>query len=269
MNWEIGKCLALSACLGSSLSGAEPAPKITVFVYNYAAVRPEVLILTEAEASRICRQADIEIDWLGCPLAPKEAAPFPACQVPPGPTRLALRILSQAMAERLRQPEDSFGFAMIPEDGSFATMANVFWYDAEQLANRRGMRHGVLLGHLAAHELGHLLLGMGSHASRGIMHVPWRPKELDAVTQGLMLFRPEEAEEMRANIRARAARENRRQWPVLLELSSTKLTHYPNCLVSAIFPLLSRCRRARHRTRSPGGPHHHLALGAAVRTGTQ
>src|SRR6516165_3464076 len=40
-------------------------------------------------------------------------------------------------------------------------------------------------------------------------------------------------------------------------------------LVPAIFPLLSRCRRTRHRTRSPGEPHHHLALGAAVRTGTQ
>jgi hypothetical protein len=69
------------------------------------------------------------------------------------------------MPDRLRQAEDSFGFAMIPEDGSFATVANVFSYDANQLVDRRGMRLGVILGHLAAHELGHLLLGAGSHSS--------------------------------------------------------------------------------------------------------
>jgi len=206
MNWEIGSLLALSV-LASSLGAGEPGPKITVFVYNYAAVSSEVLALTEAEASRICQQAEIEIEWLECPLAPKDAARFPACQVPPGPTRLALRILSQPMAERLRPAGDSFGFALIPKDGTFATVANVFSYDAEQLANRRGMRYGVFLGHLVAHELGHLLLGAGSHSSHGIMHVPWRFKELDNIAQGLMLFRPQDAEGMRMNIRARVALE--------------------------------------------------------------
>jgi hypothetical protein len=193
--------------LASSLGAAETRSKITVFVYNYAAVSSEVLALTEAEASRIYQQAGIEIEWLDCPLATKDASQFPACQVPPGPTKLALRILSQPMTERLRQAEDSFGFAMIPDDGTFAVVANVFSYDAEQLANRRGMRHGVILGHLVAHELGHLLLGAGSHSSHGIMHVPWRLKELETIAQGLMVSRPEEAEEMQTNIRRRVARE--------------------------------------------------------------
>jgi hypothetical protein len=62
----------------------------------------------------------------------------------------------------------------------------------------------VILGHLAAHELGHLLLGAGSHSSTGIMHVPWHLKELDIIAQGLMVFRPQEAERMRTNIRLRA-----------------------------------------------------------------
>jgi hypothetical protein len=186
---------------------SEPNLKITIFVYNYAAVTPDVLAETEAEAARICHHGGIEIKWLDCPLAPKDADQFPNCQVPPGPTSLALRILSQAMADRLRQADDSFGFAMIPEDGSFATIANVFSNDAEQLADRRGMRHGVILGHLAAHELGHLLLGAGSHSSRGIMYVPWGLKELDIIAQGLMMFTPREAERMRRNIRARTRAE--------------------------------------------------------------
>jgi hypothetical protein len=165
-----------------------------------------VLAQTETEAARIYQLAGIEIQWLDCPLSPGEANRFPACQVLPGPTRLALRILSQVMAERLRQAQDSFGFALYPDDGSFATVANVFAHDAEQLANRRGMRLGVILGDLATHELGHLLLGSGSHSSSGIMHVPWHLKELELITLGLMVFMPQEAERMRTNIRARAAR---------------------------------------------------------------
>jgi hypothetical protein len=186
---------------------AQPSPRITVFVYNYAAIAPEVLGETEAEAARIYHYGGIEIHWLDCPLAPKDADLFPACQIPPGPTRLALRILSQSMADRLRQADDSFGFAMIPEDGTFATIANVFSYDAEHLADRHLMRHGAILGHLAAHELGHLLLGIGSHSSLGIMYVPWGLKELDIIAQGLMMFTPREAERMRANIRARTRAE--------------------------------------------------------------
>ena len=101
MNREI-KALALSVAFASSLC-AEQSSKITVFVYNYAVVSVEVLARTEAEASRIYTHAGIEIEWLECPLTPKDADQFPACQLPPGPARLALRILSQSMAERLRR----------------------------------------------------------------------------------------------------------------------------------------------------------------------
>ena len=146
MNWEI-KALILSAVFAAVL-GAESGSKITVFIYNYAVVSAEVLATTEAETSRIYRHAGIEIQWLECPLSPKDAGLFPACQISGGPTRLAVRILSQSMAERLRQAEDSFGFALYPDDGSLAIVANVFAHDAEQLSNQRGISYGVILGHL-------------------------------------------------------------------------------------------------------------------------
>jgi len=186
---------------------AEPSPKFTVFVYNYAALPAEVLKQTEAEAARIYRHEGIEVEWLDCPLSPGEASQFTACQIPSGPTRLAVRILSQSMAERLRQAQESFGFALYPDDGSFATVANVFAHDAEQLADRRGIRQGVILGHLVAHEVGHLLLGAGSHSAVGIMHATWHLKELEIIRQGAMTFTPKEAERMRTNIRVRMAAE--------------------------------------------------------------
>jgi hypothetical protein len=193
--------------LAGTIGTTELSPKFTVFVYNYAAIPAEVLMQTEAEAARIYRHEGIEVEWLDCPLSPGEASQFTACQIPSGPTRLAVRILSQSMAKRLRQAQESFGFALYPDDGSFATVANVFAHDAEQLADRRGIRLGVILGHLVAHEVGHLLLGAGSHSAIGIMHVTWHLKELEIIGQGTMTFTPKEAERMRKNIRVRMAAE--------------------------------------------------------------
>ena len=203
-NREITSYIALAAVLVAALGAAEPSPKITGFIYNYAAIPSGVLAQTEAEAARILHSAGIDIQWLDCPLSLRDTDRFPDCQ--PGPTRLALRILSQTMADRLRHVEGSFGFAIIPEDGSFGTVANTFAHDAEQLANRRGMLQGVMLGHVVAHEMGHLLLGAG-HSTSGIMHDRWRLKELALIAQGKMLFTPAEARGLRTNIRARMAAE--------------------------------------------------------------
>jgi hypothetical protein len=202
MNWEVRSCLALSAVIASSLTAAEPGSGITVLVYNYASVAPEVLAQTEAEAARIF-QGEVNILWLDCPLTLKDADQVPACQGPLGPTILMVRILPQSAAGRLRPERDSFGFAMFSEDGSFGVVANVFPHDAEQLAQRRGLRPAVILGHVLAHETGHLLLGADSHSVSGIMHVPWRVKDLEIMAEGRMLFTPGEARRMRMNVQER------------------------------------------------------------------
>ena len=182
---------------------AESGSRIAVLVYNYAGVSSEVLAQTEAEAARIHQRAGIGILWINCPLTPKESDQFPVCQVPLGPTTLLLRILPQSAAERLRPQLHCFGFALTPENERFAAVANVFAHDAEALAQRCGMSAGVILGHIAAHEIGHLLLGGSSHSVNGIMHVPWKLKELEIIGEGRMAFMPAEAAAMQMNVRAR------------------------------------------------------------------
>ncbi len=210
MDSQLKNYLALGLVLAAPLIAAESTQRITVMVYNYALVSSEVLAQTETEAARIYHRGSIEIQWLDCPLSANDSARFPACQGTAGATRLALRILPQSMAESLRQVQDSYGFALYPEDGSFAILANIFARDAEQLAQRRGMRHGVILGHLLAHEMGHLLLGAGSHSRHGIMCFPWRARELETIAQGLMMFTPEDLQKIRSNISARIAAESPR-----------------------------------------------------------
>lgn len=204
---EIRSWLALSAVLAAALGAEDPSLKITGAIYNYAAIPFGVLAQTKTEAARILHCARIDIQWLDCPLSPRDSDRFPACPVEPGPTMLVLRIQSQSMADRLRQVEGSFGFALLSDDGSFAMVANIFAHDAEQLARRCGMCQGVILGHVVAHEVGHLLLGPGSHSTSGMMHDSWRVKELEVIAQGRMVFTPTEAKSLRANIRARIAAE--------------------------------------------------------------
>lgn len=198
MNTGIRCCLT-TAVLSAALGAAEPTEKIAVVIYNYAAVAPGLLAQAEAEAARIYQHCRIEFRWLDCPLTSGKAG----CQISLKPTWLALRILPQTMAERVRLSHEGLGFAPSPEDGSFAIVANVFAHDAEQLGTTSGIAERIILGHVMAHELGHLLLGAGSHSDTGIMHASWRSKELKIIAQGRMTFTPGEAERMRTNIRAR------------------------------------------------------------------
>lgn len=207
MQWRVGNWAFAAMALAPPVGAAGLDLKITILVYNYAGLPQGVMAQAESEAERIYRRADIGMEWLDCPLSREQADQYPACQVAPSPTKLAIRLVPRAMAERYRQAEDTFGFAQYPGDGTFGTVSNVFCHDSEALAKRHGMTHGILLGHLMAHEIGHLLLGAGSHAASGIMHVPWHKRELEMIAQRFLLFLPNEEEQLRASIRARVSLE--------------------------------------------------------------
>lgn len=182
-----------------------PELKIQVFVYNYAAVPSETLARAEGEAARIYNRTGIETEWLDCPLTPAEKTQYPACQVPASHTQLALRVLPRSMAERAGLVGTRFGTAYLPEDGEFGTTAQVCAQCPEELAKGSSTMYTAILGHVIAHELGHLLLGVVSHAPAGLMHYPWCKQELDRIAQGSLLFSSRETEKMRTNVRGRIA----------------------------------------------------------------
>jgi hypothetical protein len=53
-----------------------------------------------------------------------------------------------------------------------------------------------MLGHVMAHEVGHLLLSLPGHTSKGIMIGPWEGKQLRQAAAGGLLFTPQEAWKM-------------------------------------------------------------------------
>ncbi len=196
----------MSIWYAGSLGGAQSEPRLTVYIYNYAEVSGAVLDRAEREAARIFEPAAALADWVDCPLTPDQAAQFPGCQATPGPTIFALRLVSRAMAQRYHFESGEFGFAPFPEPGELPTSAFICAECVEKLARGDESRLAAILGCMMAHELGHLLLGQGSHAATGIMHAPWSHKELEQATAGNLTFLPWQVQRIRVEIQSRTGR---------------------------------------------------------------
>lgn len=184
--------------------GAKEA-KIQILLYNYAAIPAELLTRAEREASRVYQRAGILVEWIDCPRTPLEASQYPACDVPVTPARVALRVMAKRMADTFGLVRNTFGSTLYPDERKFATIAQVCSDCVERASHGRTSMKAMILGHAFAHELGHILLGRGSHGASGLMHVPWRKKELELISQGRLLFTSAEAGKMRSEVAARAA----------------------------------------------------------------
>ncbi len=72
------------------------------------------------------------------------------------------------------------------------------------MAEERRLAHA-LLGHVLAHEIGHLLLRSNSHSVSGIMSARWTGEELRRLSEGAMFFTPLESKVMAGRLSTLAA----------------------------------------------------------------
>ncbi len=83
---------------------------------------------------------------------------------------------------------------------------DVFWDRCEGMRRDSGVNSATLLGTVAAHEIGHLLLGSNAHSAIGIMAPHWEAEQLRHAGMGSLLFTPEQSARMRTRIRSQQAR---------------------------------------------------------------
>ena len=81
----------------------------------------------------------------------------------------------------------------------------VLYDQVKQLSADAHISQATLLGHVMAHEIGHVLLGENSHSSSGIMIKVFRRQELHRAETGKLLFTERQAARMRARIRGVAS----------------------------------------------------------------
>jgi hypothetical protein len=189
--------LALPSPAAFSKASIEEELQVAVAVHNDAEIPASTLLGAEAEASQLFRQSGVALRWLNCPL-PADGPEDPGqCRTAKFPAYLQLRI-----AQRSRNlNEITFGISYLSADGS-GCYADLFYEPVEQMHGRSGVNLASILGGVAAHEIGHLLLGTNSHADSGIMRARWQSAELGSLRTGTLFFSDAEARQMRSKLAA-------------------------------------------------------------------
>lgn len=216
MKTALRRALSVGLVLTGGLTGhsrtaagasSEAGPAITIHVYNYAGVAPEILVKAETVAMQIFRKTGLETRWVDVPLTAEKnevsSTGHPAFTL----TDIQLKILPREMSNRLGLPNNVLGLA--PGAGPDRRMVYVFdgqvqnlfwslWRTHYSCCMDRPLSKAQILGHAIAHELGHLLLNQQAHSQHGIMRGDWDLADLRDASHGQLLFTPRQGEALRA-----------------------------------------------------------------------
>jgi hypothetical protein len=174
-------------------------PTITILVYHPEGLSPQTLAGGEQQATMILRKAGIETRWADCSAGIKKTDD--ACRQLDVPAHFVVRIVPEPFG-----PTDTvFGVAFLGIDGT-GKYSDVFWGRCEGMHRDSGVNAATLLGTVAAHEIGHLLLGSNAHSAMGIMAPHWEQEELRHAGMGSLLFTHEQSVHMRTRIGSRRSR---------------------------------------------------------------
>jgi hypothetical protein len=181
---------------------------ITVRIEDQAAVSDWVLMSAKSVAARIFMTIDVKVTWAGPPANTRESRAARDPQPEPN-ARTTFRIIMvpQEVAERVHADPKAFGIAAGNARES-SDVAYVFYDRVLNVAARFEQRRGAILGHVIAHELGHLLLPYGSHSESGLMRMDWSRADLEHAAHGLLLFTSQEAALIRERLLAHPGRDD-------------------------------------------------------------
>lgn len=186
-----------TAFAAASGSGGERELGITVRVYDYAHVGRGTLIAVETQAAGIFRQAGLAMQWCNMTTGSAESPMDSSCDQPAGQAWLVLRIVPRLKVMPGLSADSTMGFAV----GNMATVS-YHWGNGADPSD--APIPWEILACTIAHEIGHLLLGPNSHSRTGIMTGEWSPKVLRDASQGYLLFTPQQAVLIRAEVLARS-----------------------------------------------------------------
>ncbi len=204
--------ILFAASLLSSLLSSAPAvraadpvsgnrPELTVRLYNHAEAPAELLRGAAKVGREIFRRAGLKTTWLACGTRPEQPS-NPSCRGAPGKSVLRVNVLNREMSERLGAVPEAFGVAFPAKEG-FGLVASVFHHRVAEFRRDSDVDGSLILGHILAHEIGHLLLGFKGHTQRGIMSAVWDEAEIVELEQGSFGFFESQARRMRRQVEAR------------------------------------------------------------------
>ena len=184
---QLGLTIVL-LCLGGAVALSQANAQVRVLIYDNARVSTRVVEQAQSEATRIFHSAGVELLWINC----SSRAIAAECRSATKTRELVLRIVPRGKSAG----DSVYGDAFLAEDGT-GKYADIF-FDRIASAHRDfGVSESRLLGAVAAHEIGHLLLGLRAHSWIGIMSAMWASDSLRKAEMGTLLFTREQATRMR------------------------------------------------------------------------
>jgi len=175
-----------------------PLTQVKIAIRNDARIPESVLAQAAQEAFRIFRQAGVDTVWIVCRSSNAGTSTQPNCLSPGDLTHLSLRIVPWSS----QIGDSTFGVAFLSEEG-VGVYSDVFYPLVEKLHSDCAASLSRVLGHVMAHEIGHLLLGLRSHSALGIMQPQWQGEALRRIGMGTLLFTAEQARSMQESLLAK------------------------------------------------------------------
>ena len=157
---------------------AEAPATLTVRLYNTAGFPTVELLNGGREADRMLRETGVRPVFRYCGRAVGDA-PADACDTALGRSDVVVRLINAPAFNASLHP-DAFGVAYVLKETDRGWLATVFPDRIAIAAARVDADAGMLLGRVIAHEIGHLLLGVGYHGDAGVMRAVWTDDRLAA-----------------------------------------------------------------------------------------
>ncbi len=184
------------------LAQAPSVADVTIRVYDSFGIASDDIQRSQDIAGAILQAAGVRVSWRECW---RDAGAIRRDMRVCGDTLHPTEVIVRIVADRSDQPRHriSLGYSLVVVNSGDATLATVFGNRVGDLAQRAHFDRNTVLGRAMAHEVGHLLLGTGEHASDGLMRAHWSDAALhDSNAWG---FSPRRRVTSERNCGARAA----------------------------------------------------------------
>jgi hypothetical protein len=163
--WEAASAVAIALAVMGRPAAAQDRPiYMTIVVQDLAGLSPAVIRQAETVVTRIYSQIGVQITWREIVGFEEPTAIEQAADVVHGESTIHVGLLSAEMEHRARPERGRLGMAL-----SGTRLVRVFVNRVEHVARSAQEDMADVLGHVMAHEIGHVLLGPDAHSTAGLM----------------------------------------------------------------------------------------------------
>jgi hypothetical protein len=175
---------AVLAAVGAQ--AADSGPGLAVCVQNRALVNNFVMARAQAIVAAVFSEAGVRIEWL------------PSRQCPNADANVFRLEMDAEVPARFGPESMAYALPYSPSGTAIHIFCNRVMQDHRDL-------RGEVLGHVIAHEIGHVLEGIARHSADGLMKPRWDARDYCKMRRGPLQFAGEDVELMQLSLRRRSA----------------------------------------------------------------